>query len=113
MTKWLTTIRLCLLATVLTAGAAEAKDTIHYSGQDLRTDTAIAVYFADGNARTGPYFFSMSGDLMQMVMCKATFDSQKTRILVALRKHPDFRDRPPVAAACERTGQTPLDPRSR
>ena len=113
MTKWFTSIRLCLLATALTAGAVEAKDTIQYSGQDLHTDTAIAVYFADGNARTGPYFFSMSGGLMQMVMCKATFDSQKTRILVALRKHPDFKDLTPVGAACERTSQTPLDPRSR
>ena len=90
-----------------------AAQTIQYSAQDLKVDTAIAIYFAEGNQRSQPYYFSLSGKLKQMVMCKATFDSQKSRILSALRSHPDFKQRTPVAATCARTKQTPLSPFAR
>jgi hypothetical protein len=99
--------------TVAIPNSANAAQTIEYTGQDLKVDTAIAIYFADGDQRSEPYYFSLSGQLTQMVMCKATFDSQKSRILTALRSHPDFKRRTPVAAACARTNKTPLNPFAR
>lgn len=99
-----------LVAAAAGPGSAHAAQTVEYSAQDLKIDTAIAIYFAEGDGRSQPYYFSLSGELTQMVMCKATFGSQKSRILSALRSHPDFKGRRPVAATCARTNQTPLSP---
>lgn len=104
-----------LVATTLAASlsSTNAAQTIEYTAQDLKVDAAIAIYFAEGEGRSQPYYFSLSGELTQMVMCKATFDSQKSRILTALRSHPEFKQRTPVAATCARTSQTPLSPFAR
>lgn len=111
MNKLAVMITFVVAATVAAnLGSANAAQTIEYTGQDLKIDTAIAITFAEGDGRSQPYYFSLTGELTQMVMCKATFDSQKSRILTALRSHPDFRQRTPVAAACARTKQTPLSP---
>ncbi|WP_338723676.1 hypothetical protein [Devosia sp. XK-2] len=109
----LATALLVALAAATFPVSANAAQTIEYTGQDLKVDTAIAIYFADGDRQSEPYYFSLSGQLTQMVMCKATFDSQKSRILTALRSHPDFKRRTPVAAACARTNKTPLNPFAR
>ena len=104
-----------LIATAAAANltSVNAAQTIEYTAQDLKVDTAIAIYFAEGERRSQPYYFSLSGELTQMVMCKATFDSQKSRILTAQRSHPEFKRRTPVAATCARTNQTPLSPFAR
>ncbi|KKB76323.1 hypothetical protein VW29_19785 [Devosia limi DSM 17137] len=113
MRTGLVTTFLVAAAAAMHLSPASAAQTIEYTAQDLKVDTAIAVYFAEGNGRSQPYYFSLNGALTQMVMCKATFDSQKSRILTALRSHPDFKGRTPVAAACARTNQTPLRPSAR
>ena len=115
MQKLAVLITTCLIAATAPAGlsSANAAQTIEYTAQDLKIDTAIAIYFAEGDGLSKPYYFSLSGELTQMVICKASFDSQKSRILTALRNHPDFKQRTPVAAACTRTNQTPLSPLAR
>lgn len=102
-----------IAAAAMNLSSVNAAQTIEYTAQDLKVDTAIAIYFAEGDGRSQPYYFSLTGALTQMVMCKATFDAQKTQILAALRSHPDFRQRTPVAATCARTTQTPLSPLGR
>lgn len=109
----LVTTFLVVATAVAGVSSANAAQTVEYTAQDLKIDTAIAIYFAEGDGRSQPYYFSLSGELIQMVICNASFDSQKSRILTALRSHPDFKRRTPVAAACTRTNQKPLSPFAR
>lgn len=99
-----------LIATAVAVSPVSAAQTVHYTEQDLKMDTAIAIQFAEGDGVSQPYLFSLNGELTQMVLCKVSFDIHKSQILTALRRHPDFRQRTPVSAACVRTNEKPLSP---
>lgn len=54
-----------LVATTLAASlsSTNAAQTIEYTAQDLKVDAAIAIYFTEGDGRSQPYYFSLSGEL--------------------------------------------------
>jgi hypothetical protein len=98
------TILVC--ATLLSP--ALAAETIPFSKQDHQVDTAIALQMQEADGSTKRYFFTLSGELGQMVMCKATFKSHLSRIMQALRADKEFKHRKVLGAECARTKTKPI-----
>lgn len=101
-------IAAALLCAMLSTLPATGAQTITVSKEDHRIDTAIAIYFEEANGKPKPYLFSMDGQLIQMVMCKVTFDSRLSRMMTILRSRPEYKHRKVLGAKCVRTSEKPL-----
>lgn len=104
--------RLSLACTLLVGATllapAMAAETIPFTKQDHQVDTAIALQMQEADGSTKRYFFTLSGELGQMVMCKATFKSHLSRIMQALRANKEFKYRKVLGAECARTKTKPI-----
>jgi len=91
--------------------SASAKELIPYTAADHKIDTAIALHIQEDDGSTKRYFFTLSGELGQMVMCKVTLRSHLSRIMQALRSNSEFAEfkhRKVLGAECARTGAKPI-----
>lgn len=68
----------------------------------LPHDTAVAIYFTDGNGETKPYLFYDLNQPFQMSVCQARLDYLTKMFYRMTRKNPDFEGKTAVRSACVR-----------